>query len=79
MNFYKQTECPKRIAVAVLSFSSTLWVDLFKPSSLHPTVTLWVSDLRAAWQELEGKAWKLSSIDPEWISNTLILSIFETI
>lgn len=36
MNFYKQTECPKRIAVAVLSFSSTLWVDLFKPSSLHP-------------------------------------------
>lgn len=36
MNLYKQTECPKRIAVAVLSFSSTLWVDLFKPSSLHP-------------------------------------------
>lgn len=40
---------------------------------------LWVSDWIDAWQESEGSAHKLSSIDPEWISDTLILSVYETI
>ena len=70
---------PVSVAVAPVSFSSSLCVDLLAASFLCPTVSLWVSDWIAAWQESEGSAQKPGAIDPLWISNTYIVSVFETI
>lgn len=70
---------PVSVAAAPLSFSSSLCLDLLAASFLRPAVSLWVSDWIAAWQESEGSTQKHGSIDPLWISNTYIVSVFETI